>query len=203
MVLALCGITFPSNKLGAKDRVANLKGRQTLTPSAGLPLCPCPPQQTSLALEVYKQSCSQGKQGTSGGSVVHNGPVVTALVWQMGRWSPLICMYRLARCPAHAYRNICALVTVSCISQLGWVQPHFGKCGVRFILCLTELQSSLCTQKLFIRKKLPIVIAVLPKHILSLIFIAVTVYSFRVTFVNIVTTPLQQKLNLFETRAAE
>lgn len=36
-----------------------------------------------------------------------------------------------------------ALVTVSCISQLGWVQPHFGKCSVCFILCLTERAAEL------------------------------------------------------------
>lgn len=41
-------------------------------------------------------------------------------------------------------------------------------------------------------------IAVLPKHILSLLFIAVTVYSFRAIFPYIITTLLQQKLNLFE-----
>lgn len=39
-------------------------------------------------------------------------------------------------------------------------------------------------------------IAALPKRILSLLFIPVTVYSCRVIFMNMITTLLQQKVNL-------
>lgn len=78
---------------------------------------------------------------------MHNGPIVTPLVWQMGRWLPLLRTCRLAivlaRSPTCTYRNTCVLVIVFCISQLGWVQLHFGKCSGRFILCLTQRSAEL------------------------------------------------------------
>lgn len=162
-------MSFPKNKPGPKDRVANLKSSQPLKTQAQALLLASPwvPWQTLLILEVCGQSCSQGKWDSSG-SVTHNGPIA----W-VGRWLPLLhtCrLYRgLASSPAGTHRNTHALITVFCTPRPGWVQLQFGKCSGCIIPWLTQskgMQCSPCTRKWSSSKKLPTTPA-LPKHPLS------------------------------------
>lgn len=56
--------------------------------------------------------------------------------------------------------------------------------------------------EIFQQQEAMIEIALLPEHSLSLLFYSSN-YSCRVIFMNIITTLLQQQLNLSATRAAE
>lgn len=68
-------------------------------------------------------------------------------------------------------RNTRALMTVFCISQLSWVQLHFGKCSEFFILCLTQRSTELSVHsEIFQQQEAMIEIALLPERSLSLLF---------------------------------
>lgn len=140
----LRGMPLPTNEPGVKDRVANLKGRHCKPECwQAKALQPAPsrsPVHHGRPCWYWRCEGRAAHRGNraSGGSVMHNGPIITTPIRQVGRWLPLLCLCRLAlvlaRSPACTYRNTCALVTVFCISQLGWVQLHFGKHSGCFIL---------------------------------------------------------------------